>query len=158
MKPTIYKIFVLALLVFLAALLFMNLNNNRESDVIEQQDSGETVFEKEIIETSQPVFGLPSIPVYPKAAFVETKANIEGEDYLYRSNWEINETVPKVMSWYVDQLSAGEWEIEKFPSDTGMEGKQTTIISNDEWRIVIDITQEDVEMLTQIHSKFYNKW
>jgi hypothetical protein len=154
--PTYIKVSSV-LLIFLIVFYFISFFPKQQSQQPQEPSYDQTVFEEEPIETSSSEYGLPSIPVYPKAAYVETKENIEGEDFLYRSNWETEDLVPQVMEWYVNKLSDGEWEIEKFPYDSGMEGKQRTIVSNDDWRIIFEVTQEDIGMLTQIDAKFYQK-
>jgi hypothetical protein len=89
-------------------------------------------------------------PVFPDARQTLFEYRGEGKVLEHHASWETEEMVPEVMDWYLNALSDGAWEIEKFPVDSQDAQTQYVIAREDAWRAFLTVEYSDDGNITLI--------
>ena len=96
------------------------------------------------------------IPTYPQAVLVDSQV-IRGEKLpKYQEEWSTSDSVPQVMSWYVEALKRDGWSIEQVPADPTAPMTQLVSAKKDDIILYVSVIRNQNESLTRIAIEYYN--
>ena len=96
------------------------------------------------------------IPAYPQAVLVDSQI-IRGEKVpKYQEEWSTSDSVPLVMSWYVEALKKDGWSIEQVPADPTAPLTQLVSAKKDDIILYVSVIRNQNESLTRIAIESYS--
>lgn len=151
MKTSLYVKIVTLSFLLVIAYYFINVLSLQKP----QYTNSDRLNTKELIidEISSTENGLPQIPVYPNAVFIESQDNTKEEDFQYRAVWEVGQLVPQIMNWYPSELEKDGWTIEIQPANPQDKNIQLLMAQKEDLILNLSVIRKD-DSTTQIVSEF----
>jgi len=127
------------------------MRRGRQSTLVETQTGNEPgLVEKK----GELVEGFPQIPAYPGATLVRSYKKEDGGKTGWESKWIMQERIPVISAWYLQQFAEEDWDIDEVPEDPNADGEVQLVVSNGDWQVYITLEDEDNTGTTEITAEF----
>lgn len=146
-----FLLFILVLIFGFLLLFYFQSTRTDKSQISEEfKPESYTLVE----ESDEIVSNFPEFPKYPGAKVVSSYKKAENNNVGYEAKFQVESTVPVVMSWYIETLNNQGWEIEESPYDLSILGEQFLVAKKKGLALYLTIENEDRDEIVEIYAEF----